>query len=447
MAKSESRFRYQPRDDQSVKARANQQTGTYDSMFKIQAPTFKPKQGLNEIRYMPPTWEPAEHYGLDVWSHRDIGPNNDQYLCPAQMAIKPDGGIGSPKDKRCAICDARAQIQAEGGSAEDLKALRPQRQVLVWIIDRGDEANGPTLWLESPTMDKAVTNLQVDSKTGKSLLIDHPDEGYDFEFKRDGTNLNTRYTGERIARDPSPLHPKLAKQEQWLDYITEHKLPDILNYYDYDYVQRVFAGKKADDGDDRGGRVRDEARGGDRDRDADRGRSRDDNDRGRDRDDDRERARPRDDDRSRDDAPRGRDRDREDDRRPSRDDADRADRDRDRGEPDRAKEEAPRSTRPRFNDADADAGKDKPKDKESDRGRLAKGDIEEDPDERRGGARGRTAAELDDDIPSERGRSRDEGDRGSRDDRTSRDRDDARDPAPSRRGAERLDEGREDRKR
>lgn len=225
-----SKFNYQERSAESVQKRAEQQGGKFDSMFKEGVDTWRPKDGENVIRILPPTWDSHDHYGYDIWIHGFVGADRSSYLCPQKM-----------KGDNCPICKAARDAKA-AGEEEDAKQLGARRQVAVWIIDRDDDTQTPKLFVMSWSMDRDIAALCHNKRTGNVLLIDHPDEGYDISFTRTGKQLNTRYIGMAIDRDPSPIADDPAEMDRILDFIQENPIPDTLNFYDVDYLERVIEG-------------------------------------------------------------------------------------------------------------------------------------------------------------------------------------------------------------
>jgi hypothetical protein len=225
-----SGFKYRPRDSESVQKRAEQQGGQFDSIWKDGIDRWRPKDGENVIRILPPTWEDHDHYGFDIWIHGYVGPDKSTYLCPQKM-----------NNEACPICKAARDAKA-AGEDDEAKQLTARRQVAVWIIDRDDENPMPKLFAMSWSMDRDIAALCHNKRTGKVLLIDHPDEGYDISFSRTGKGLNTRYIGMAIDREPSPIADSEDDQEKILDYIQENSIPDLLNFYDTDYLEKVIEG-------------------------------------------------------------------------------------------------------------------------------------------------------------------------------------------------------------
>lgn len=227
-------FTYTPRSAADVKARAEQKGGRFDSITKSGADTFRCKEGDNLIRFLPPTWKSKNnHYGHDVWVHNNVGADNSTYLCLQKM-----------KNEDCPICDAYRSAQ-EAGEEEDAKALKPSQKVVSWIIDRDADQPIPKLFVTGWSLDRDINSLCHNRRTGKVLLIEHPDDGYDLTIKRTGTGLMTKYHGIAIERDSSPIHEDEKIQEQIMHYIEQNPVPSMLNYFDAEYLEKVLAGAKS----------------------------------------------------------------------------------------------------------------------------------------------------------------------------------------------------------
>ena len=221
-------FTYKKRSSDDVRKRAEQTGGRFDSIFKQGFDTFRPKAGDNLIRILPPTWDDQDHYGYDVWVHKFIGPDNSNYLCPRKM-----------KGEYCPIC-AAAEEAKEAGEVDEAKALQPSQQVVTWVLDR-DEDPTPLLYSISWMADRDIASLCQNKRTGKVLLIDHPDEGYDVTIKRHGQGLKTRYN-YAIDRDQTSIDDDPDVQDEILEYIQDNPIPDVLHFYDSSYLEKVLDG-------------------------------------------------------------------------------------------------------------------------------------------------------------------------------------------------------------
>lgn len=273
-----SGYEYKRRDPDETRKRAETGGGSIDTYITDGIRMFKSAEGPNEVRILPPTWEGAKHYGIDVHLHYGIGADNAAYLCLDKM-----------KGKACPICEERKRA-ADDDDQEYADELRPQHRVLMYVLDRDKEKEGVKVWSMSSRQDQDILRLCVDKKTGETLEIDHPEDGYDLSFDRQGQGKKTRYSAWSIARRSSPLDNDKAMQ-----FAVGNPLDEQLVFYSYDHIKGAFAGRSSGGGRDRDddrnkddrGRTRDDERGS-RDKDSDRnkdergGRERDE-DRGRDR--------------------------------------------------------------------------------------------------------------------------------------------------------------------
>jgi hypothetical protein len=225
-----SGFVYRPRKLEDVKRRAERPAGRFDSYFKAGFDSWRPKVGENVIRILPPTWEDShEHYGYTIWVHSWVGPDKSTYLCPAKMKKKP-----------CPICEA-AEEARKAGEDDEYKHLNMKEQTVFWIIDRDDDDQQPQLYAVSGQMDRDILSQTISSRSGKAIMIDHPDEGYDVFIKRTGQGLKTRYVCS-IDRDPSPIEDKESEQEEILTYVKDNSIPSVLKFYNEEYLEKVIAG-------------------------------------------------------------------------------------------------------------------------------------------------------------------------------------------------------------
>lgn len=229
------KFQYKARTAEDVKEKARQTSGR-DSYISAEAQFFTAAEGANTIRFLPPPPDADwGHYGMRVWEHRDIGVDKGAYLCLAKMKNEP-----------CPVCEEREAASASGAS--DLAwSLKAQCKTLLYVINRKDEAKGPLLWNISAggkkSMDTDLLNLCIDATDGGVLLVDHPDEGFDFSFTRTGTGLKTAYSGKSFSRRPSPLSDIPERYVAWLKHVVEHGIESKLIYHDYDYIKYALEGQ------------------------------------------------------------------------------------------------------------------------------------------------------------------------------------------------------------
>ena len=239
-----SGFRYQERDPANARRRAEGHAGSGESFLSADVKMFKPAEGKNVVRILPPTWDGAQHHGLDIHVHYSVGPDNGAYLCLAKMKSKP-----------CPVCDERKRAIADDDT-EYADSLRPSQRILQYVVDRNKEREGALAWTIGYRMDSDIMRLAVDDKSNETLRLDDPENGYDLLFTREGQGLKTRYSGMQISRRSSALDSDDA-----LEFAVAHPLPEQMVYFSYDHIAALFTGKgkpKDDDDDDkRGGGKRD----------------------------------------------------------------------------------------------------------------------------------------------------------------------------------------------
>lgn len=229
-----SGFKYERRSAKKWKERADQSGYSRRSMFVEDVEVFRPKDGDNLLRILPPTFEEAEHYGFEIFVHYQIGPDNDAFLDLSKM-----------QDEADPIVEERNRAMKDNDKDYGDK-LQSRKRVLCYVIDRDEEDKGLQVWAMPWTLDADITTLAVDKRTGEVLDIDDPDDGYDIEFTKKGKGINTQYVGVAIARRSSSLDADEALEEA-----IERPLPECLKYYEYDEIQKVFdAGGGAYDDDD-----------------------------------------------------------------------------------------------------------------------------------------------------------------------------------------------------
>lgn len=248
MAKQTRSFKYARRSEADVKARANQSTGNFASFIKSQYKKYKMRDGKNIIRVLPPTWEKPDHYGYDIWLNYGVGADNESYLSLSKMNNEKDP-----------LAEARIVANREGDE-ELAKQLQPRKRVIMWVIDRQAEEEGPQVFDAPVTVDKAMANISLDEDTKEVIFIDDPEEGCDFRFYKEGQGLKTDYDASRMKlMKPGPLSQDEEQQNEWLEFVKENQLPDVLNFYDYEHISAVFDGKgpsKSDDEDKKPVRTR-----------------------------------------------------------------------------------------------------------------------------------------------------------------------------------------------
>lgn len=233
--KSRGKFRYRgdKRTVESVVRKSKQSGGMYDSYLLGDVQLLKLKEGDTTLRILPPSWpeeddkEWGDGWDIGIWIHFGVGPDNATYLCLDKM------GKGT-----CPICEARRDADED-----ERDQLKPSWRALAWVIDRSNEKAGPQVWSMPVSVFREINLRSVDKKHNTPIPIDSPSEGYDITFSREGTGIKTKYEAFEVDRDSTPLHDDEEVEDKWLDYIEEHPLPDILNFYEPGHIEKVLFGK------------------------------------------------------------------------------------------------------------------------------------------------------------------------------------------------------------
>lgn len=205
-------------------------------------PMYQPKDGRNRIRFLPPTWDSARWFGVDVFVHYSVGPNKASMPCPRRHL-----------NDRCVICEAKQQAIDAGESRDYISTFGPSNRVAYWIIDRDDEEKGVQLWMASAwAIDQDLGQLCIDDDTREVLPVDHPYEGYDFIFNKEGEGKNTKYPGKTFSRKSSLLLRNEDDLQDALDFAEENPLPNLFSFPSSDDVAKEFEGmvRDSDDTDD-----------------------------------------------------------------------------------------------------------------------------------------------------------------------------------------------------
>jgi gp32 DNA binding protein like len=218
-------FQYRKPTTSDIDKRANQSLGSFEGYLKDDYPKYTAKKGENAIRILPRhADEQAPYYGEEVYVHYNVGPDKASVLCAQKMAGEP-----------CPICEERARAERRHDE-EAASEMKPNRRVIMWIVDRKEESKGPQVYDCPPTVDRDIAKASKDRETGTFQAIDDPYQGWDIYFDRDGEGLQTKYSGYSMAKRQTSV------EDRWLDYITNNPLLDTLRIRSYDEVKVLFEG-------------------------------------------------------------------------------------------------------------------------------------------------------------------------------------------------------------
>lgn len=216
--------------------------GDFDRPVRTGIKLFKSSKGRNKIRILPRTWEDdlgPRHWAYPLHLHYGIGADNGRYPCRKRMKQGP-----------CPICEERDRLDGEGDE-DGARELRPSLTMMTWVIDRNNDEDGPVLFLmPAKSMESVICELSRDEDTGELRKVDHPEEGHDVTFKREGSGLKTKYTAVAVSPKATVLSRDEDDEEEWLNHISENPLPECINDYSYEYVAAQFGAPTSTSDDD-----------------------------------------------------------------------------------------------------------------------------------------------------------------------------------------------------
>ena len=157
--------------------------------------------------------------------HRNVGPNNDSYVCPSS--------IGKP----CPICEYRAKRKMEGADDEELRALNASKRNLYVVVPIGQKEfeEKPHLW-------------DISQFLFQDKLNDELEENPDYEVFPDleeGLTLKVRFTeasfGKNKFGEVSRIDFDERKEQYTEDFLGEiPELDSVLNILSYKELQAKF---------------------------------------------------------------------------------------------------------------------------------------------------------------------------------------------------------------
>ena len=224
-----ARFKFKKRDSSTAPRRLSGESR--DPFLKPGTKFFKPADGANTVRFMPPTWDDADHYGIDVYVHYQVGAENLMYLCPKRMKGEP-----------CPICEEMQRANDEGDE-EYARTLYPTRRVLAYMVDMKAVGEGVKTWaMPYKKVDQQIIIQSTDPETSEYFAVDDAEDGYNVVVTKSGQGITTDYS-INISRHST----EFPMTEEIYEYLMANPLPEILNFYDYDHIAKAFGGSAPDE--------------------------------------------------------------------------------------------------------------------------------------------------------------------------------------------------------
>ena len=161
-------------------------------------PIFKPVDGDNQIRIVPPLSNDAQAslWGLEVWTYFV---NNRSYLSSKTFDPQSDDPIMSH------FFDIRED------NPEEAQKYKGNKRYLMFVLDMNSDEVELKLWAAPPTLVDEFLGLAKNRRTGELIALEDPEEGVPIFFTKTGQGINTRYTSIEIEKEPFPLDDDLAE--------------------------------------------------------------------------------------------------------------------------------------------------------------------------------------------------------------------------------------------
>jgi len=247
--------RYRPEDAEADKQAAAEDRpgGKYAEII----------EGKNKFRFLPllkgergtdPEWE-RKHTrwgGRKTYIHYVDVPGENERV-----------GIVCPKyeeERKCILCDEELRIKAnaeklrkagKSGAARQEKdrayGLSAKRRVYANVIDRSKPQSGPLVLGIGVKIEDRLVAIGQDPEDGGDFTDPGP-EGFDVVIERTGKKRDTKYETS-AARNRTPLTDDVKLRDEWLR--SKHDLEDCVRVYTDEEMEKLIAGEKLDDGDDR----------------------------------------------------------------------------------------------------------------------------------------------------------------------------------------------------
>ncbi len=247
-----SKFGYQRRSLSDIDTKIIESSSSYKSYFIQKYKEFKPKEGENHIRILPPLGfnfpkHVTPHYGITLYMHFLMTSPKATIICPNKSTDFRPSSIES----KCPVCEDVSRLYATN-QAEKVKTLRikAQKKTLVWMLDlKNPSENTPLLFAIPSTLDLGFIKLCKDRSTGEIYNLDDPDAGFNIFFDKTKELGGTKYIGEFRDSRPTSVSP------EHLQFVHDNPLPNLLMWRGYEELKSLYGGEIpstiGDDEDDR----------------------------------------------------------------------------------------------------------------------------------------------------------------------------------------------------
>jgi hypothetical protein len=159
-------------------------------------------------------------YLVDVYVHRGVGANEDQYVCLAKSY-----------GKACPICEYRSS--SPDLSAEEIESLRPKRRTVYAVWDRDNESKGVQIWeVAHWYMEKKLQYRAKRPRGGGYVNYSHPKRGKSVAFTIVAKGEFKDYDGHDFVDRDEPIPVEILSSVPCVD--------DLIYTPSYKEVKEVF---------------------------------------------------------------------------------------------------------------------------------------------------------------------------------------------------------------
>lgn len=212
MAKRKSRG-FKTMSDNEREQAYNRKLSRGLSYIDSNIPIFKPRQGENCVRIVPPLADDAlaadNPWGVDI----------------IQYFIDGHGYFISPKvlgrDTRDPIEEGIRELKKKEPELLEDGAAATSRRILMFILDLNEDTeNGELkLWSCPNTVAEDFVRAAKHKRTGATYSLEDPDEGRPIFFETTGAERNTRYTGFQLDDQELPLDDDILDKLEYFEDI------------------------------------------------------------------------------------------------------------------------------------------------------------------------------------------------------------------------------------
>jgi hypothetical protein len=174
-------------------------------------------------------------YILDVWVHRKVGVNEDDYICLSRTYNEP-----------CPICEYQNELRKTAKNSNDpesyddeIKALSPTRRAIYNLRswDKKDDPDQAKVWDVSHFLfEKELLENAKKKRGGGFVLFADPDEGKIVSFRAVGKDMARKYTAFEFEDRSEVISDEMLDKSRCLD--------ELIRIPTYEEVQKAFAGRE-----------------------------------------------------------------------------------------------------------------------------------------------------------------------------------------------------------